>query len=212
MKQLVAPNLNAQGSIGMCLQYAERVFQFAKPSGVPTATASWNGAKSQHKDMNFPTDVSVPIWFSYVINGEDEGHVAINVPGKGIYSSPWQQSTTHAVLSSVSQLISIYSNNGTHPMHFLGWSEDISGKKVVEGGSMAQITTEMIVALSLGTQGTQPQSPDEYAQWVGKTDQQSFDDMITHYVAKGQAHQAALEAAAQASYKPYSGPELFVKN
>jgi len=66
-------------------------------------------------------------------------------------------------------------------------------KGQVIGDKMAEITTEAVVALSLGTQGTQPQSPDEYAQWVGKTDQQSLDDLITHYSQKGQARQAGLE-------------------
>jgi hypothetical protein len=69
------------------------------------------------------------------------------------------------------------------------------GQWPLGGSNMAEITTEMVVALSLGTQGTQPQSPDEYSQWIGKTDQQSFDDMVTHYSQKGQARQAVLEKA-----------------
>jgi len=76
---------------------------------------------------------------------------------------------------------------------------------------MVVITTEMVVALSLGTQGTQPQSPDEYAQWVGKSDQQSFDDMITHYSQKGEAYQALLKSQASGEFVPYSGPPLFNK-
>lgn len=77
------------------------------------------------------------------------------------------------------------------------------------------ITTEDVVALSLGTQGTQPQNADQ-TKWIGKSDQASLDGMITQYSALGQARQAALEqqiADLQAAthVKLYSGPQLFIK-
>lgn len=129
-QQLIQPNLSAQGRIGYCLEYAENFFN--APHIENTAWDAWNNTQFKHLDTNFPTDVIVPMWFSYFQNGVNYGHVAMNVPGQGIYSSPWRAGTDHAVLASLSELISIYSNNGQHPLVFEGWSEDISTLRVIK--------------------------------------------------------------------------------
>lgn len=105
---------------------------FDAPGGVDYAWEAWENVKLKHTGSDFPTDVSVPIWFSYITGGADEGHVAINVPGIGIYSSPWQGGLGHYIAPSVAELIRIYSDNGAHSMALQGWSEDINGVRVVE--------------------------------------------------------------------------------
>lgn len=182
MKQLVAPNLSAVGRIGYCLEYMARVYGTTQVA--PYAWVAWQQTQFKHTGP-IPTDVSVPCWFSYYVNGINEGHVVASVPGKGFYSSPWKQGTTHAVLTSIAEVERIYG------VKYVGWSEDILSKRIVEGGNMATITTEMVVALSLGTQGTQPQNADQ-TKWIGKTDQGSFDGMVTQYSALGRAYQASL--------------------
>jgi hypothetical protein len=129
-KQLVQPNLNATGQVGLCLAFAEDVFNTARE--FPYATKAWQATKYRHLDQNFPSDVAVLLWWSYKQNGADYGHVAIHVPGKGILSSPWQKGTTHAWLPTIAKLESIYSDGGIHPLTFLGWSEDLAGVRVAE--------------------------------------------------------------------------------
>lgn len=126
MTQLVQPNLSVTGQIGWCLKYAANVFgiQFAKPS----AWQEWQNCKYPHTDRNLPNN-SVPLWFSFwtTIDGvyANWGHVVVQVPGQGFYSSPWRQGTTHAVLGSIAEVERIYG------VKYVGWSEDIANVKVV---------------------------------------------------------------------------------
>jgi hypothetical protein len=149
-RQLVVPNLSVSGQIGWCLDYARRVF--SAPAGILYASQSWQLTKQKHRNADFPTDVVVPIWFDYQLGGMNQGHVAIHVPGKGIYSSPWKAGTSSAVLRSVDELIRIYSSNGKNPMTFVGWSEDINGVRVVEpqgGDDMSRVGPVELNILSL---------------------------------------------------------------
>lgn len=129
--QLVSPNLSTAGNVGYCLAFVEAAY--TTPHGLYLyATQAWEATQYKHTDQNFPDGMYVPIWFSYMINGIDEGHVAIHMPDGRVLSSPWQSGTTQAILPNISELERIYSNNGQHPLTYLGWSEDISGKHVVE--------------------------------------------------------------------------------
>ena len=128
--QLVQPNLGVVVNVGECLKYVREAF--GAPAGTEYAWEGWENAKLKHTGSDFPADVKVPIWFSYVTGGADEGHVAINVPGVGIYSSPWQGGLGHYIAPSVAELIRIYSDNGAHEMALVGWSEDVNGLQVVE--------------------------------------------------------------------------------
>lgn len=63
-----------------------------------------------------------------------------------------------------------------------------------EGEHMAVITIENQVAISEGTQGTQPQNAED-TQFINKeVDQATLDNMVTYWANKGRARQAALEA------------------
>lgn len=126
MQQLVQPNLSVVGKSGWCLDYARRVFG----AGVVEATAwqGWENAKYKHTD-GLP-NVSVPVWFDYWQDGIRYGHVAVYVPGQGVYSSPWQTTYGHAVLSSVQEVERIYG------VKYVGWSEDISNVRVAIGEEM----------------------------------------------------------------------------
>lgn len=121
--QLIQPNLNVTGQIGWCLQYARQMF--GRP---PVEDSAWNAwlRATKHTDRNYPRDVAVPLWFSYFTGGVNKGHVVVAVPGKGLYSSPWQLGTTHAVLSSIEEVEQKYGAK------YVGWSEDISGAKVIQ--------------------------------------------------------------------------------
>lgn len=129
-EQVIKPNLNQIGYVGMCLAYAGRAFGIT--SGPATAWLAWQQIPSVHKHANqkFPKNVSFPVWFS---GYGGDGHVAVYTP-KGIYSSPWQAGTTHAVLSSISQL------EKTYGVKYVGWSTWIEGKQVIKESEEDMLT------------------------------------------------------------------------
>lgn len=123
-KQLVQPNLNQTGVIGGCLAYAREMF--GAPGGVTYAWEAWENAKYKYEASDLPTDAAVLMWYSYTVDGKNEGHVTVNVPGKGIYSSPYAKDTSHAVVGSIADVERIYG------VTYVGWSEDINGVRVAE--------------------------------------------------------------------------------
>ena len=123
MQQLVQPNLGTVGRSGWCLAYAENVFN--APHIEPTAWNAWERTQFKHTD-DLP-DVCVPVWFDYWQDGIRYGHVAVWVPGQGVYSSPYNNYTTHAVLGSIAEVERIYD------CKYVGWSEDISTLRVAIG-------------------------------------------------------------------------------
>lgn len=146
-RQLVTPNLNEVGTVGGCLAYART--SFGAPGGVDYAWQAWENATLKHTDQSFP-GVAVPVWFSYMVNELDEGHVVIWVPGQGFYSSPYttrsgaqyQVGTGHAVLTSISEIERIYG------VSFVGWSEDINGVQVAESEPDVPVFTTSVTPFS----------------------------------------------------------------
>lgn len=127
MKQLVQPNLNTVGTLGYCLVYVRDVF--SAPWAGTDAWTSWNSyTKLKHADWNIPSGVYVPIWFDGYWNGQRLGHTAVYKDGK-VWSSPYKQGATNAVLSSIAEVERIYG------MKYVGWSEDIGGKQVIKKGT-----------------------------------------------------------------------------
>lgn len=127
MRQLVQPDLSVVGYIEDCLKYADNVAGLA--GGEQTAHLGWLNTQFPHEDA-IPTDVAVPCWFDYFSGPDNLGHVVWSVPGQGFYSSPYNKPSGHNVLNSIAQIEQLYS------CKYVGWSEDISGLKVVEGGNM----------------------------------------------------------------------------
>lgn len=118
--QLKNPNLNVVGESDECLVYVREVFDVA--AKYPTATAGWENAQYKFPGEQPPTDVAVPVWFSW----EADGHVAVSVPGKGFYSVSAQGDKVFATLQELESYIGCT---------YLGWSEDIDGVRVAEPSS-----------------------------------------------------------------------------
>jgi hypothetical protein len=129
MTQLVAPDLNTVGNVGWCLSFVEDAYN--TPHLGATATDAWNATQFPHPGEQPPNDVQVPIWFSYTENGIDFGHVAINVPGRGVLSSPYKQNGTQQWFSSIEECRRVMGCTA-----YLGWSEDLATIKLIEGGNM----------------------------------------------------------------------------
>lgn len=130
--QVIAPNLNTVGNIGWCLAFVEKAYNDTNYS-YATARDGWDACQFIHQDSginsNLPTDVSVPVWFDYYESGVDYGHVAINVPGRGVLSSPYKADNTQQWFTGIDQCAKVL--NCT----YLGWSEDLMGVRVI-GGTM----------------------------------------------------------------------------
>lgn len=130
MTQLIQPDTSINGPAGMCLNYAQKVYHV--PHKYDSAWANWLHS-IQHADP-IPSDVSVPCWFSYftTIGGvyKNWGHVVVQVPGQGFYSSPYKDRVGHDVLSSIAEVERLYG------VKYVGWSEDIADVKVIEGEPM----------------------------------------------------------------------------
>lgn len=146
-EQTITLNLNAIGEVAYCLRYADAVAGLGH--GEDTAWIGWENTVGDNHDTTvpLPTDVAVPVWFSYYSKGVNLGHVAWNVPGIGFYSSPYstsksaeyqQGTTTRAVLPSIAEIERIYG------VTYVGWSEYISGEQVIKGESMEQPTPKQV--------------------------------------------------------------------
>lgn len=137
MKQLVSPNLDPtifsggwalNDWLGWCLAYTEVAFGADRVSA--TATDEWNRISFRHEDRNLPSGVYVPVWFSHfgTYNGvyKNWGHVAIYKDGT-IWSSPISHKPYADIWTSIEQVEQRYN------CKFIGWSEDIGNKRVVQG-------------------------------------------------------------------------------
>lgn len=153
MRQLIAPNLSTTGKVGLCLAYARQVFGVG--AVYPTAWQGWLNVKYRHTDA-IPGDVAVPLWFS---GAGGAGHVAIHVPGKGIYSSPYKSGQAYAVLSSIAEIERIYK------VKYVGWSEDINNVRVVTQEEI--MNNGDVVNIYRTLLGRDP-DPGGLATWVGK--------------------------------------------
>lgn len=125
--QLVPPRLNTEAGAGWCLAFAQKFF------GVPHLFASaWEAylATSRKKTGAPPTGAAVVLWFEHwgTYQGvyANWGHVAIHVPGKGIYTSPWFSSYGQEIYQSIGEIERIFH------ARYVGWTDNISHVRVAE--------------------------------------------------------------------------------
>lgn len=115
-QQLIQPDLSIVGVDGECLVYVREVF--GAVAKYPTASVAWQNA-IQHTGTP-PANNAVPIWFSW----QTDGHVAVWDNGT-IYSTTAQGDKT---FDSIPDLIAFIQEG----IEYLGWSEDINSKRVVQ--------------------------------------------------------------------------------
>jgi hypothetical protein len=123
-RQLKVPNLSISGVSNLCLVYVRSVFGIAAKYAY--AWLAWQNTTAKHQNRDLP-DVCVALWFSYTatIDGirRNWGHVAVWVPGKGIYSTTRTGVKLFAGIADVERHIGC---------SYVGWSEDINGVSVAE--------------------------------------------------------------------------------
>lgn len=155
--QLIQPNLTIVGQDGECLVYVREVF--GVPAKYPTASAAWQNA-IQHTGTP-PSNVAVPIWFSW----ETDGHVAVWDNGT-IYSTTAQGDKTFSSIASLTAFIG-------EGIEYLGWSEDINNVRVVQGASMVDKT--QIPILLAFCWGSEPVTPADLTKLEAFT---TWDDIV----------------------------------
>lgn len=162
MNQLIQPNTSVTGTVGLCLQYADKMFGLTH--GEKSAWIAWEATQFKHTDP-IPSN-AVPMWYSYYadLDGtgvKNWGHVTVNIPGVGIYSSPIDPKTTHNVLHSIAEV------EQTYGVKYVGWSEDITNLRVVEGEEMEKWNNGDTVNLMVKNGLTQMAADAEATNFVG---------------------------------------------
>lgn len=123
-KSIVDVNLDTKSNPGMCLAFAEDAV--GAPHWYGVAREAWDNASDKHADTNLP-DAVVAVFWSWVGDlGEgplDYGHVCINVPGRGLFSSPkrWSDGYGSAWYGSIDEVSRWLGAS------YLGWTTDLAG-------------------------------------------------------------------------------------
>ena len=131
MEQLKTPNFSTQGQAGWCLWTAEEAF------GVPhlyaTAEDAYNQAQFKHAGAQ-PPNAIVPVYWTYydLSLAREFGHIAIWVPGKGVFSSPFDKSYGNQWFSSIQAVTDRINQIKGANSRYLGWSEDLAGVRIVQ--------------------------------------------------------------------------------
>ena len=132
-KQKIKPNVNVPGESGGCLAYVDDGIN--PPNRQPTAQTSWQLAKNMkvaHPNEEPPLNVWVAVYYE-ILNGRwaGYGHVAwfySDGHTTQIYDSEYGCGNRSVPYSSG---LDMYNYMGWQ-MRYLGWSEAVDGKRVVE--------------------------------------------------------------------------------
>lgn len=153
MKQLVQPKLTTKAKAGWCLWHVQEdygvphMYDFAADNN-PNVPDAWSLCQLKHVNEQPPSDVCVPVFTTYTEGGVEMGHIAISVPGRGIFSSPMDVSYGNQWFASVDAMVArikqLYSG-----CTYLGWSEDLSGVQLVMEEDMLSIE-QVDKALKMG--------------------------------------------------------------
>lgn len=130
----VAPDFNVTDNPGMCLALVEAAYNTPEPfdSMYGCARDSWDASGFKHETNEMP-GVPVPVFFSWVgtINGvtKDWGDARIFVPGRGVFGSPlhWDDPAGNSWVADLNEIERLIPG-----AKYLGWTEDISGYRVVD--------------------------------------------------------------------------------
>jgi len=124
MEQVIPFDVNKAGTTKYLCQTNVRKGYGIGPK-YPSALADWQH-NQQHKDRNFPSGVSVPVYFNWTgtVDGikKNWGHVAVSLPDGRIW-------TDGRYYNNVVTLMSNYLSGGNPS--FLGWGESVNSVRVI---------------------------------------------------------------------------------
>lgn len=122
------PNLTIKGKAGWCLSVACDVWNV--PHVYPKAIDAWNATSSTNHPNELPPDASVVCYWSYIEKGTQYGHIATWVPGRGLYSSPFNTLYGAEWYPSVAAM-TLRIRRIDPTCKYLGWSETLSRVQLV---------------------------------------------------------------------------------
>lgn len=126
-QQRKSPNLQQTDTPGWCLRFTQSAF--GGPHRYAYAWQQWTHSK-QHMDA-LP-NVCVPVYFSWTgtIDGvrQNWGDVAIYVPGKGVFGTPFSGGKGHRWDKDVQARARAIGGGA----QYVGWSEDLAGQAVAQ--------------------------------------------------------------------------------
>lgn len=131
--QIVQPDLGIKGAAGYCLSVAEDVGH--TPHAYDYALEAWNSSSSSnHPNEQPPSDVCVVVYWSYYDKNDNVwyGHVAWNIPGSGVYTSPFNISYGSEWYPSIQAMTDRINKISEAQSVYLGWSESLAGVKLVD--------------------------------------------------------------------------------
>lgn len=208
-KQLVKANVGISEQVGWCLSYARRVF--GRPAVEPTAWDGWQRCKYKHKNRSFPKGVSFPVWFDhwgdYGSGWARYGHVAVVHTDGRVYSSPLN-GYGRAVFGSVDELVATFRAYGLN-MTYVGWSEDISGARVIRKGD-DMITQNQLNVLWRFYFGKAPTSADSKTYVGKKTFAQTHDIILKGQGLKNRVNNARAGKLVATNHLPAVVRKVYV--
>jgi hypothetical protein len=161
----VSVNTGATADSGWCLWLAEEAT--GAPHLYPSARAAWNAASDKHADRDYPTDAVVALFWDWTSksDGVNYGHVVINTPGRGLFSSPKQWgkhgNDWYSSIDEVSNWLGA---------RYLGWSSDLAGLQLSVWNSASTPTP---VSPPVGSQGEGIRAEgSDWTYWVPGTQDQ----------------------------------------
>jgi len=123
----VSVNTSVVADAGWCLWLAQE--SVGASHLYPNARVAWDNVSDKHRDRDYQQDAVVALFWDWKskTDGINYGHVVINVPGKGLFSSPknWGEhgNAWYGSIDEVSAWLGA---------SYLGWGTDLSGLKLSE--------------------------------------------------------------------------------
>ena len=203
--QIVYPDLTTVGLIGWCLSFVEDAYN--TPHLGATATDAWNDTRHPHKLESLPANVQVPVWYSYWENGLNFGHVAINVPGRGVLSSPYKANGTQQWFKDVEECRRVMGCQA-----YLGWSEDLATVQLIsEGGDVStvgEVEFNDLYRAFFGPMEVNPPTDNDRKRWIG-----AETNTVIRAMEADPRHSAWLgyieDLKKPSKFKPYTGNQLY---
>lgn len=142
---LVLPRTGTTDYAGRCLPYAQTFF--GAPVMYDYARQAFDATQFKHLDWYPPSDAPSLLWFDHwgtyfsyskgIYEYVNAGHVAILVPGVGIFTSPAYQQfnefgqaiPSSEVYQTIAEIERIFGAT------YIGWTEDINGLRVIAPGN-----------------------------------------------------------------------------
>ena len=156
----VSVNTNTTSDAGWCLWLAQEAV--GAPHIYPTARACWDNSPDKHWDTDYPRDAVVALYWSWTskVDGLDYGHVVLNVPGRGLFSSPknWgvHGNDWYGSIEEVSRWLGAT---------YLGWTPEIAGVQLAAWNSDTSATPASTPAVGSLGQGIAAEGND-WTYWV----------------------------------------------